>query len=181
MNIDLLKYPIGDFSAPSSYNVGSLSEWIHTISEFPEQVKNAVKGLTIKELNWEYRPGGWSIKQVIHHCGDSHMNSIIRFKLALTEKLPSIKPYHENLWAELADGIDDNISYSIQLLEGLHYRWTKLLKSLTEEQLTRQFIHPEHGKKFTLWETIANYAWHCQHHLAHIKQAIQYQGKFDLS
>ena len=109
------------------------------------------------------------------------MNSIIRFKLALTEKLPSIKPYHENLWAELADGIDDNISYSIQLLEGLHYRWTKLLKSLTEEQLTRQFIHPEHGKKFTLWETIANYAWHCQHHLAHIKQAIQYQGKFDLS
>ena len=181
MNIEQLKYPIGTFQNPSETTSEQLEIWTKDIAELPSKIKNITNNLAEEALSWQYRPEGWTIKQVIHHLADSHMNSIIRFKLALTEKLPSIKPYHENLWAELADGIDDNISYSIQLLEGLHYRWTKLLKSLTEEQLTRQFIHPEHGKKFTLWETIANYAWHCQHHLAHIKQAIQYQGKFDLS
>ena len=107
------------------------------------------------------------------------MNSFIRFKLALTEDMPIIKPYYEDRWAELIDSKDDDISYSLNLLSGLHKKWIILLKSLTDKQMRLEFIHPEHGEKFNLAETIGNYAWHCNHHLAHIKNAIDSNGKYN--
>ena len=136
-----------------------------------------VKDLSPLELDYIYRPGGWTIKQVVHHCADSHMNSLIRFKLALTEDLPTIKPYFEERWAELAD-YHNPISDSLIILQGVHNRWVTLLKSLDQEQLKRDFIHPEHQKRFTLKETMALYAWHCQHHLAHIEQALEFKNVF---
>lgn len=178
MNLELLKFPIGPFNKPSEFSETYILEWIRVIETFPNELESLCSGLNIEALNWVYRPNGWSIKQVIHHCGDSHMNSLIRFKLALTEVQPTIRPYYEDLWAKLEDSQDDDISYSLSLLKGLHYRWVKLLKSLTPDQLARTFVHPEHGETFTLVETIANYAWHCNHHKAHIEQAIQYKGSF---
>lgn len=178
MNLERLQYPIGKFQTPDSINDQQLNEWIETIANFPLKIAEMCGSLSEESLNWVYRPDGWTIKQVVHHCGDSHINSFIRFKLALTEDEPTIKPYHENLWAELEDSLDNDISYSLELLKALHYRWVRLLHSLSSEQLLRQFVHPEHGKKFTLGETIANYAWHCNHHQAHIEQAIFHKGQF---
>jgi hypothetical protein len=129
-----------------------------------------------EELKWKCRPEGWTIKQVIHHCSDSHINSIIRFKLALTEDNPTIRPYREERWAELDDSINDDISISLSLIEVLHTKWAYLLRSLSEEQLNRTFNHPNSGE-FTLKQAIALYAWHSNHHLAHVKQALASDGK----
>ncbi|GAB3650796.1 bacillithiol transferase BstA [Echinicola sediminis] len=176
--LEKLKYPIGTFRKPEQIDESHLNAWIESISSFPQRVKVLTDGLTTEQLNWRYRPEGWSIKQVVHHCGDSHMNSIIRFKLALTEDNPSIKPYFEDRWAKLIDSNDDDISHSIMLLMGLHYRWVILLRSLGKKELERTFYHPENRKESNLAETIGQYAWHCEHHLAHIKQAVEHQGSF---
>ena len=134
--------------------------------------------LSTEALQWTYRPKGWTIKQVVHHCSDSHMNSIIRFKLALTEDSPTIRPYYEDRWANLIDGNDDNLEDTLVLLKGLHAKLGKLLRHISDVDMSREFIHPEHGKRFRLDETIGIYAWHCMHHLAHIKQAIAHKGQF---
>jgi hypothetical protein len=110
---------------------------------------------------------------VVHHCADSHMNSIIRFKLTLTEDDPEIRPYYEGRWAELVDGKDDDISYSLQLITAVHSKWVKLLKGLKPNDLERNFIHPEHGQAFSIAENIGIYAWHCNHHLTHIELALK--------
>ncbi len=178
MHQENLKFPIGTFKKPESYTREELSIWINTIAEFPKTIQTLTHSLSVDKLNWRYRPGGWTIKQVVHHCGDSHMNSLMRFKLALTEENPKIKPYEEDLWAKLNDSLDDDITYSLNFIEGLHYRWVVLLRSLDEKQLERTFRHPEHGTTSTLAETIATYAWHCEHHLAHIKQALMFNGDF---
>ena len=136
-------------------------------------------GLSTREKNWLYRPGGWSIKQVVHHCADSHMNCLIRFKWTLTESTPTIKAYFEARWANLIDSQDDNLDISIQLLTSLHHKLVQIIGHLTEEQLNLTFIHPEHGTAFSLKETVGNYAWHCQHHLSHIKQALQAKGLYN--
>ncbi|MFZ9846607.1 MAG: YfiT family bacillithiol transferase, partial [Flavobacteriales bacterium] len=117
-----------------------------------------------------YREMGWTIRQVVHHCADSHMNSLTRFKLTLTEDKPVVKPYWEDRWAELVDSKSMPISPSVQMLEGIHARWTVLLNSLSEQDLVKSFIHPEHGKEFRVDENIGVYAWHCNHHLAHITE-----------
>ena len=178
MHLENLKFPIGTFKEPESNTKEELSSWINTIAEFPKSIQALTFSLTTEKLNWRYRPEGWTIKQVVHHCGDSHMNSLIRFKLALTEENPKIKPYEESLWAELNDSLDDDISHSLNLIEGLHHRWVVLLKSLNEKQLQCTFRHPEHGTVFNLAQSIANYAWHCEHHLSHIKQALMFKGDF---
>lgn len=176
--LEKLKYPVGKFSIPEAINKSLIESWIDDIADFPEQTAMLVSTLSTNELKWIYRPGGWSIKQVVHHCADSHMNAYIRFKLALTEESPTIKPYFEARWAELADANDDDLEYTLAILFGLHGRWADMLKNLSGADLKRRFIHPEHNKTFALDETIGSYAWHCRHHLAHIQQAIVLRGEF---
>jgi hypothetical protein len=163
-----LRYPIGPYERPTVITAEVLEQYINIIETFPSDMVREVSHLNDEQLNTPYRDGGWTIRQVVHHCADSHMNSLIRFKLALTEDEPTIKPYQEDLWAELPDGKELSISHSISLLEGLHARWAFLLKSLNSAHLKRTFIHPESKKVYTLDENIGLYAWHCQHHLAHI-------------
>jgi hypothetical protein len=170
MTLEQQKYPIGQFESPATITKEIVSQWIAAISSFPTRLKNEVNHLTEEQLDTQYRPEGWTIRQVIHHCADSHMNSLIRFKLALTEDQPTIKPYYEERWAELLDSKNMPIAPSLKMLEGIHERWTVLLNHLTEEQNGRVFIHPEHGKIFRLDENIGVYAWHCNHHLAHITE-----------
>lgn len=178
-NLEQLKFPIGTYIPPKSYTIEIIAQWILDIESFPAKAEELTNGLSVEQLNWKYRPNGWTVKQVVHHCADSHMNSLIRFKLALTEDSPKIRPYYEDKWAELSDGVSNDISDSILLLKGLHAKWVNLLKSLTKEDLLLEFVHPEHGKKFTLQETIGNYAWHCNHHLAHMVVALDGEGKYN--
>lgn len=165
---EALKFPIGTFKKPTEITAALLQDFISLIAEFPAQLRQETARLSDAQLDTAYRDGGWTLRQVVNHCADSHMNSLIRFKLALTEEKPTIKPYFEDRWAELPDSKNMPIEPALQMLEGIHIRWVVLLKSLTEEQLKRSFIHPEHGKEICLDENIALYAWHCQHHLAHI-------------
>ena len=174
-----LKYPIGEFKAPETITANHIEQWITDIEQFPHRIKTITKDLSTEQLNWRYRPEGWNIKQVVHHCADSHVNSIIRFKLALTEDTPTIRPYFEDRWATLIDCNDDDLGDTLNLLTGLHAKLGKLLRNMTDEDMKREFIHPEHSKKFTLDENIGVYAWHGNHHLAHVKQAIQYKGNFE--
>lgn len=171
IDIEQLKYPIGQFQKPAIITTEQIEEWTKIIENFPSKLNEEVKNLTEDELQKQYRSNGWTITQVVNHCADSHMNSLIRFKLTLTEETPTIKPYFENLWAELADSKDYPINDSLKLLEGLHARWTSLLKTLTEADLEREFIHPETQERISLKTNIGIYAWHCEHHLAHIKNA----------
>ncbi|MBK6266149.1 putative metal-dependent hydrolase [Marivirga sp. S37H4] len=168
MNLNQLKFPIGTFQSADTITPDLLKQYINDISSFPQRLKKEVQSLSDDQLDTEYRPGGWTIRQVVNHCADSHMNSLMRLKLALTEDRPVIKPYFEDRWAELADSKKMPIEPALSMLEGIHARWTVLLKELTPEDLKRVFIHPEHGKEFSLDENIGMYAWHCNHHLAHI-------------
>ena len=166
-----LKYPLGKFEKPDLITPDLLSEWITTIAAFPEDLANEVGNLSDQELNTSYRDEGWTIRQVVHHCADSHINAYCRFKLAITEDNPVIKPYYEDRWAELPDSKDFPIHASLSILHGLHARWSALIESLDEKALARTFIHPQHGQTFTLAEVVGMYAWHCRHHLAHVTQA----------
>lgn len=173
IDIEKLKYPIGHFQKPENISKEHIEEWLNTIQDFPNKLNKEVKNLTETELQKQYKPNGWTIKQIVNHCADSHMNSFIRFKLTLTEETPTIKPYLENLWAELPESKNYPINDSIKILVGLHARWTNLLKNLTEKDLEKQFFHPETKEKISLKTNIGIYAWHCEHHLAHIKIAKQ--------
>jgi len=167
--VDKLRYPIGKNVKPERFTKEILSGYIATITGLPEKLRNEVAHLTHEQLETPYRPDGWTIRQVVHHLADSHMNSFIRFKLTLTEEKPTVKPFIEGKWAELPDGKIMPIEPSLLLLEGLHKRWAFLLNSLSEKDLERRFVHPEHQKEFQLNEIIGNYAWHCDHHFSHIK------------
>lgn len=176
--LEELKYPIGQYDPTIEITDAQIQNWISVIEKFPKQIAVAIKDLSEEQLKWAYRPNGWSINQLVHHCADSHMNSFIRFKLALTEEQPIIKPYAEDRWAQQVDYLDVSPKESLKIIEGVHARWTVLLKSLNENQLNRTFMHPEHRKIFALEEVIGLYAWHCNHHLAHIEQAINYNNRF---
>jgi len=175
-----LKYPIGRFVCPAEIDAANLKEWKATIKNFPQRLRETLEGLSPLQLNLRYRPEGWKIKQVVHHLADSHMNALIRFKLALTEDTPVIRPYEEALWAEHADNTNDNLEASLKIIEGVHERWSYLMVSLSEKDWDKMFIHPEHQKLFSLKESLGIYAWHCNHHLAHIEQALSYEGNFNL-
>ena len=166
-----LKFPIGEFVKPDATDEHQIKIWINTIKNFPAKIKAETSKLSDKELEKTYRPNGWTIRQVIHHCADSHMNSLIRFKLTLTENTPTIKAYREDAWAELSDAKHFPIDSSIKTLEGIHDRWTYLLENLTEEELQKDFRHPESGEIISLKTNIGIYAWHCDHHLQHIINA----------
>ena len=173
-----LKFPIGEFEKPEIITNAQIKTWITSIETLPKSIIELTKNLNENELNYKYRPNGWSIKQVVHHCADSHINSLLRFKLALTEDSPTIKPYYENRFAELID-YTEPIEDSISILIGIHKKLAVLLRTLNQEELKLEFIHPEHGKRFTLEETIGIYAWHSNHHLAHIKQALKFKELFN--
>lgn len=180
IDLEKLKYPIGKFQKPEIISKSDVEDWIDIIENFPVKIDIFTKNLTSVELNWNYRPNGWTIKQVVHHCADSHMNSFIRFKMALTETVPLIKPYDEATWALLEDGNSNDISSSIEIIKGLHRRWVVLLKSLTKEELAKEFINPESNKTYSIEGATGLYAWHCEHHLEHIKQAIENKGNFNI-
>jgi hypothetical protein len=162
-----LRYPIGKFQWPARVTAEDRQRGIATIAAAPREFRAAVRGLAPEELDTPYREGGWTVRQVIHHMPDSHMNSYCRFKLALTEDEPSIKGYPEDLWAELADGRTGPVETSLDLLENLHRRWVILLKSMTEQDFARSFRHSEHGL-IRLDSTLMLYDWHSRHHAAHI-------------
>lgn len=171
MTLQQLQYPIGKFQKPETITTEIINQSIKTIASFPEKIYTETYNLSNSQLDTSYRPNGWTIRQVVHHCADSHCNSFIRLKLALTENQPTIKPYLENLWANLQDSVNMPLEPSIQMLSGIHHRWSTLLHNLTQTDLQRTFIHPEHGQITTIQEHILQYAWHCNHHLAHITQA----------
>lgn len=178
VNLESLKYPIGKFEKPATIREEQIKTWINELELFPERLNELLKGLTAEQLSWVYRPNGWMIKQVVHHCADSHMNSIIRFKFCLAEDTPTIKPYNESDWAKLPDSLTDDLSDTLSIIKGVHAKLVALLRSLNDNHLKRTFIHPEHDKPITLAQNIALYAWHSNHHLAHIKLALKHKGDF---
>ncbi len=174
--LEKLRYPIGKFIAPELYSSNYLAEKIAEIASFPERLKKEVIYLTEEQLDTPYRQDGWTVRQVIHHCADSHINCFIRIKWALTEDKPIIKFYHEDRWAEMHDNVTMPIQPTLSFLEGLHYRLAYLMKSLNEEDLEKTFIHPEHNSEFKIKEIIGLYAWHGNHHLAHITELKKKKG-----
>jgi uncharacterized damage-inducible protein DinB len=172
--IDALRYPVGHFKAPSSNDSATRAQWIQDLRELPERLRAAVAGLSDAQLDTPYREGGWTVRQVVHHVADSHMNSYVRFKLALTEDNPTIKPYDEAAWAKLADS-QLPIGPSLELIASLHARWVGLLEGMSEADFAKTFNHPEHGKQ-NLGTTVALYAWHSRHHTAHITSLRARQG-----
>ncbi len=165
-----LRYPIGNFQRPVEITPEMLAGWIIDIERLPELLRKAVEGLTEEQLLLPYRREGWTIRQTVNHVADSHANAFIRFKLALTEYNPTIKPYEEQLWAELEDGKNAPIEWSLAMLEMMHKRWTMLLKSMTDEQFSRQFMHPETKHLNSLRTVTGMYSWHGKHHTAHITE-----------
>jgi hypothetical protein len=168
MDIPDLRYPIGKFTFPDEVTAQDRAKFVEQIAEAPARMKAAVAGLSDERLDTPYRPGGWTVRQVVHHVPDSHLNSYIRFRWALTEDAPVIKTYHEDRWAELSDARTAPVETSLLLLESLHVRWVKLLDSLTDDEWKRTFRHPELGP-VSLEKNAALYAWHGQHHVAHIR------------
>ncbi len=165
---EALRYPIGHYKVPYEFSEQILRSYISEIELLPQKVKQEVTHLNEEQLDTTYRPGGWTIRQVVNHLADSHMNALIRVKLALTEESPVIKPYHENYWAELADSRRAPIEPALQILTGVHTRWVTLLRSLNEKDWSKTFIHPEKGREIPLTESTGSYAWHGNHHVAHI-------------
>jgi len=172
MTDDQLKYPIGKFEVPVSYTNDDIRNWINTIKTLPGKVRLAIMSLNDKQLDTPYRPGGWTLRQVVHHMADSHMNSLIRFKWALTEETPTIKAYEEAAWALLPD-YKLPVESSLKMLDGIHQHLVALFESFTENEWNRTFIHPETGASISLKRNLALYAWHSKHHLAHITNTIK--------
>jgi hypothetical protein len=162
-----LQYPVGRFEWSGPNSPDDRHRLLDQIEQTPAKLRAVVEGLSAEQLDTPYRPGGWTVRQVVHHVPDSHLNSYIRFKLALTEDEPIIKPYEQTRWAELEDGKTADIGISLALLESLHKRWILLLRSLSAADFARKFRHPELGE-VTLDMNLALYAWHGRHHVAHI-------------
>lgn len=165
MSLDV-RYPIGKFERPELITAIEVQNAIATLAEAPGLLRNAVEGLDQSQINTPYREGGWTLRQVVHHIADSHMNAFIRLRLALTQDWPTITAYDEKMWAELHD-VMAPVEWSLELIESLHARWVMLLSSLTEEQWKRGFIHPVRGRS-TVEEATLLYAWHSLHHVAHM-------------
>jgi uncharacterized damage-inducible protein DinB len=171
-----LSYPIGRFVLPPDLNAQHLSAWLDDIEALPAQLRAAVAGLDETQLERPYRPEGWTVRQTVNHLADSHLNAYIRTHWALTENHPTIKAYDEKSWAELPDGRQAPIEMSLGLLDSLHRRWIFLLRSLSETDLDRTFVHPEGQKIYVLRQMIGLYSWHGRHHVAHITALRQREG-----
>ena len=170
-----LRYPIGEFDRDYEVSAAARAARIQIIKDLPSAVENAVAGLNEAQLDTEYRPEGWTVRQTVHHIADSHSNSLTRFKLALTEDTPpTIRPYYEERWAELADS-KLPVDVSLKMLESIHTRWAALLDSMRDDDFKREFIHPETGN-WPLEGALALYAWHSLHHTAHITRLREREG-----
>ena len=170
-----LSYPIGKYDHKESLTSFEREAAIAQIAATPKHLRDAVAGLSYQQFDTPYRPGGWTVRQVVHHVPDSHLNSYVRFKLALTENEPTIRPYDEALWATLQDSRDTPVEVSLTLLESLHHRWDILLRSLHPEDFARRLRHPELGT-MTLDDMVGLYAWHGRHHVAHITSLRSREG-----
>lgn len=168
MTSDELRYPIGRFEVPAERSMRDVARWIDDIEELPSAFTQVVTSLTDRQLDTPYRPGGWTVRQVVHHVPDSHLNAYVRFMWAMTENEPLIKAYDEVSWARVHDSRSMPVGASLDLLHTLHRRWVVLLRLLGPTELDRRYVHPESGPQ-TLTETVASYAWHGRHHLAHIE------------
>ena len=166
-----LRYPIGQFQPPTEITPDDCLLAIATLAELPSELRNVVRGVDAERADTPYREGGWTVRQVVHHVADSHMNALMRVKLALTEEWPMIKPYDEAAWARLHDAAGP-IEWSLELIESLHARWVMLLQSLATAQWERGYVHPERGRQSVAMATLL-YAWHSRHHVAHIQHLRQ--------
>lgn len=173
--MDDLRYPVGQFKFDGHLSAEQRRSFIDGIAAAPAKLRAAVEGLTPEQIETPYRPGGWTVRQVVHHVPDSHLNSYVRFKLALTEEEPTIKPYDEAAWSELEDVRTAPLETSLTLLDVLHRRWVPLLRSLTEADFARTFRHPEMGI-VSLEKNVALYEWHGRHHVAHITSLRERMG-----
>ena len=171
-----LRYPVGKFDWNAPISEADHSRLIAEIAATPGALRSAVAGLSRDQLETAYRPGGWTVKQVVHHVPDSHMNAYSRFKLALTEDQPTIKPYDEAKWAELPDSQRVPIDVSLNLLDALHQRWVPLMRAMDAADFNRTFMHPEHNRVMTLVQLLGLYAWHGRHHVAHITSLRKREG-----
>ena len=170
------RYPVGKFTMPTKWDIGSITEWRTDLAALPTKLRTAVAGLSDTQLDTPYRDGGWTVRQTVHHIADSHLNAYCRFRLALTEDVPTIKPYLEARWAELPDARTLPITPSLAILDGVHARLLGLIEAMTPEQWQSRFVHPERGDTMTLAQTAALYAWHSRHHVAHITQLRARRG-----
>ena len=164
--MDAPQNPAGPFVAEDGYDRRRRDEFIAVLDQAPAAVRHAVAGLADERLDTRYR--NWTVRQIVHHLADSHVNSYVRFKWALTEERPTIKAYDEGRWAALEDSRAGDIAAPLALLEGLHARWVQLLRAMTDEQFARSFFHPETGQSVSLSAALCYYAWHCRHHTAQI-------------
>ncbi len=171
-NTEDLQYPIGRFKRPELVQSSDREGWIQAIEDLPQSLRACTQALQEHQFDACYRPGSWTVRQVIHHLADSHMNASIRFRLALTEDAPVVKPYLEAAWATLPDASSLDVRSSLDILSGLHERWVYLMRSMTDEQWMRSFVNPQYGDRpSSLHNTAALYAWHSKHHLAHVIRA----------
>lgn len=169
--MEKLKYPIGKFEHDENAGAKEINGWIADIDRLPDRLTNAVIGLSEEQLNTSYREGGWTLRQVVHHIADSHMNGLIRVKLLLTEDQPEINAYNEKAWAKLRDN-DLPIEVSLNMIRGIHKRWVRVLEFVTQDEWERTLVHPENGE-MNLKLLTGHYAWHGNHHLAHITTLIE--------
>lgn len=163
-----LQYPIGEYTYPENVDETQITHWIDSLESFPEQLIAVTSTLSEAQLEVAYRPGGWTVRQVIHHIADSHINAYTRVKLTLTEDNPIVRPYNEEIWADLPEAKNGDIEMSIAIIKAVHRRLVITLRTLTFEDFNRKYIHPAANKQLTLSYLVGNYAWHGQHHLAHI-------------
>jgi hypothetical protein len=170
------RYPVGEFAMPAAGDVGDIAEWSTNLAALPSRLRAAVAGLNDTQLDTPYRDGGWTVRQTVHHIADSHLNAYCRFRLALTEDVPTIKPYLEARWAELPDARTLPIAPSLAIIDGIHARLMALIEAMTPEQWQSRFMHPERGEAMTLAQTAGLYSWHSRHHVAHITQLRARRG-----
>ena len=175
MDLDSLRYPVGRFNATTSFTAATRRVAIERIAALPSDLRAAVSGLDDRQLDTPYRPEGWTVRQVVHHVADSHMNGLTRTKLALTENSPVIKPYDENAWATLGD-MRLPIDVSLAIIDGIHARWAAVFRSMNDALFARTLVHPERGITMTLDFQVHDYAWHSSHHVAHITRLRDRQG-----
>lgn len=169
------RYPVGKYTPPKDVTAEMRKKAIEEIAAVPAQLRDALQGLNDAQLETPYREGGWTVRQVAHHLPDSHMNAYIRWKFALTETEPTIKPYDESAWANLEDAAHAPTEISLKLLESLHERWVRLLRSLKIEDFARTFRHPDHGVRTLDWMLFL-YSWHGRHHTAHVTELRKLKG-----
>ena len=175
-DLESLKFPIGKFAKPAPITKEIIADWISDISRFPARLKEAVSALSDAQLDTPYRPEGWTVRQTVNHCADAHMNAFIRIKLALTENNPQVTGLRQDSWAALPDSKSNDIGAALKIAEGVHERWTILLNNLTEQELERTFFHPVQKREMPIAESIGLYAWHGNHHLAHITALKKREG-----